>query len=64
MLTEVDMIRIMAEKYALAESVTEEYIDYEPNDDSGNAYLFEKLGCDMSNTSDIQIRELNKISQI
>lgn len=59
MLTEIDMIRIMAEKYALAESVAEECINNESYDKLGKVCFFEKLDYDMSNTSDIQIRGMN-----
>ena len=59
MLTETDMIRIMAEKYALAESVSEEYIDNESQDEPENIYQFEKLGFDMPYTGDRQTTEMN-----
>ncbi len=48
MLTEADMIRIMAEKYSLAESVAETFVDEEAQDLLNNDELFDMINYDVS----------------
>lgn len=47
------MIRIMAEKYSLADSIAEEYIDDEPQDESGDDSIYPRSYYDISNIIDI-----------
>ena len=48
MLTEADMIRIMAEKYSLAESVAETFVDKEEQNMLNNDEMYELLNYDIS----------------
>ena len=52
MLTEADMIRIMAAKYNLAESVAEENVENKSHDVLSDDDLSEKLFYEMPNISD------------
>jgi len=54
MLTEADMIRIMAAKYSLAESLTKENIESESNDITCDENCAETLCYDMSNIGCLQ----------
>lgn len=53
MLTEADMIRILAEKYSLADSVVEEYVDDEPQDVTGDDSIYPRSHYDISIISDL-----------